>query len=167
MLDLMRRETGRAESTRARSMVGIVDAYDPNEHAVKVKFLTEVDDDGKPRISGWLRIRTAAGGATGSLVIGPTVGDQAVVEHHEGDAEGGHVTGFLHNDTDRPPNAASGAGVLKVSSFTIVCGGVTFAISSSGVAITGGTLTHNGKNIGDTHTHSGVTTGGGNTGAPV
>ncbi|HGN9133886.1 TPA: Gp138 family membrane-puncturing spike protein [Providencia stuartii] len=30
----------------------------------------------------------------------------------------------------------------------------------------GGTLKHNGKNIGDTHTHSGVQTGGGNTGGP-
>ncbi|SUC47619.1 Uncharacterised protein [Providencia stuartii] len=30
----------------------------------------------------------------------------------------------------------------------------------------GGTLKHNGRNIGDTHTHSGVQTGGGNTGGP-
>lgn len=30
----------------------------------------------------------------------------------------------------------------------------------------GGTLKHNGKNIGDTHTHSGVQTGGGSTGGP-
>lgn len=30
----------------------------------------------------------------------------------------------------------------------------------------GGTIKHNGKDIGDTHTHGGVETGGGNTGAP-
>lgn len=30
----------------------------------------------------------------------------------------------------------------------------------------GGTIKHNGKDIGDTHTHSGVETGGGNTGEP-
>ena len=34
------------------------------------------------------------------------------------------------------------------------------------VAIEGGSLTHNGKNIGSTHTHSGVQSGGSNTGAP-
>lgn len=34
------------------------------------------------------------------------------------------------------------------------------------VAITGGALTHNGTNVGSTHTHSGVQPGGGNTGAP-
>lgn len=32
--------------------------------------------------------------------------------------------------------------------------------------ISGGSISHNGKNIGSTHTHSGVATGGGNTGTP-
>lgn len=35
------------------------------------------------------------------------------------------------------------------------------------LAVTGGTVTHDGKNIGSTHTHSGVQTGGGTTGAPT
>jgi phage baseplate assembly protein gpV len=35
------------------------------------------------------------------------------------------------------------------------------------VAITGGTVTHNSKNIGSTHTHSGVQGGGGTSGAPT
>ena len=35
----------------------------------------------------------------------------------------------------------------------LVVGGVTFAISSDGVAITGGSVTHNGVNIGATHKH--------------
>jgi hypothetical protein len=35
------------------------------------------------------------------------------------------------------------------------------------VTITGGTVTHNGKNIGSDHSHSGVSTGGGTTGAPT
>ena len=33
--------------------------------------------------------------------------------------------------------------------------------------MSGGSITHNGKNIGDDHQHSGVQTGGGNTGAPI
>ncbi|MHA3117243.1 baseplate assembly protein [Acinetobacter sp. ANC 4635] len=45
-------------------------------------------------------------------------------------------------------------------------GGVNVS-GGSGMAITGGNITHNGKNIGATHAHSGVQTGGGNTGAPV
>jgi hypothetical protein len=35
------------------------------------------------------------------------------------------------------------------------------------IAIVGGTVTHDGKNIGKTHTHTGVTAGGSNTGAPT
>jgi uncharacterized protein involved in type VI secretion and phage assembly len=37
----------------------------------------------------------------------------------------------------------------------------------TGNLATTGTITNNSKNIGSTHTHSGVTTGGGTTGAPV
>lgn len=41
------------------------------------------------------------------------------------------------------------------------------ATMKGNVAIEGGSLTHNGKNVGSTHSHGGVTPGGGNTGAPV
>ncbi len=40
-------------------------------------------------------------------------------------------------------------------------------INASVVAINSSSLTHNGKNIGSTHTHTGVQTGGGITGAPT
>lgn len=45
-------------------------------------------------------------------------------------------------------------------------GGASSTMSGN-FAIEGGSLTHNGKNIGSTHEHSGVVPGGGNTGAPV
>ena len=46
--------------------------------------------------------------------------------------------------------------------------GVTGNMNSEGpLNITGPSVTHNGKNIGASHTHSGVETGGGNTGAPT
>jgi hypothetical protein len=47
------------------------------------------------------------------------------------------------------------------------CGGVEVAITEAGLAITGGTVAHNGVNIGDTHVHTGVVSGGANTGAPA
>lgn len=52
------------------------------------------------------------------------------------------------------------------NAYTVRKGGVTFTISAAGVAIEGGTLTHNGKNIGDTHTHGGVTIGSSSTSVP-
>lgn len=45
-------------------------------------------------------------------------------------------------------------------------GGVEIALTAAGFAQTGGTVTHNGTNIGDTHVHGGVTPGGGSTGVP-
>ncbi|QOE32743.1 baseplate spike protein [Achromobacter phage Mano] len=40
------------------------------------------------------------------------------------------------------------------------------ATITGGINFQGGELTHDGKNVGSTHTHSGVQPGGGNTGAP-
>jgi len=45
-------------------------------------------------------------------------------------------------------------------------GPVTFTVTAGGVDITGGTVTHNGKNIGSTHTHGGVIPGAANTDVP-
>lgn len=53
----------------------------------------------------------------------------------------------------------TGQGGMQVSGGT----GVTM---SGNLTHTGGTITSEGKNIGSTHTHSGVTVGGGNTGGP-
>lgn len=52
------------------------------------------------------------------------------------------------------------------SGLTLTSGGVSMALTPGGLAITGGTVTHNGRNIGSTHTHNGVVPGGGNTGTP-
>jgi nitrous oxidase accessory protein NosD len=46
-------------------------------------------------------------------------------------------------------------------------GGVVFTVSPAGVDITGGYVRHNGKDIGDTHTHGGVTPGASETDVPV
>lgn len=45
-------------------------------------------------------------------------------------------------------------------------GGASFNVSSGGAEFTGGTLQHNGTNVGDDHVHSGVVAGGANTGGP-
>jgi phage baseplate assembly protein gpV len=50
---------------------------------------------------------------------------------------------------------------------TISAGGTTFALTSSGFAQTGGTITHDGTVIDKTHEHTGVATGGANTGPPA
>ncbi len=57
--------------------------------------------------------------------------------------------------------------------FVVNVGGMTIRVTGAGieitgeVAITGAVLTHNGKNVGSDHAHSGVMPGGGVTGPPT
>lgn len=53
------------------------------------------------------------------------------------------------------------------SGFYFNVGGTEFTLTAAGFAQTGGAVTHNGTDIGDTHIHDGVTPGGGVTGEPV
>jgi phage baseplate assembly protein V len=54
--------------------------------------------------------------------------------------------------------------VVAANTASIVAGGSSITITGAGVAIESPRLTHNGVNIGASHTHSGVQTGNGNTG---
>lgn len=78
---------------------------------------------------------------------------------------------------DSPQSTFTGAvnveGLLTYSAGLTGSGGsgaaITGPITQTGgnVSLAGGTLTHNAKNVGSTHTHAGVQTGGGTTGAPT
>lgn len=70
--------------------------------------------------------------------------------------------------TDGLTRIALGAGVVKVTaptSVTIETSGA-LTVNAGSVAFNASTLTHNGVNVGETHTHPGVQTGPSNTGAP-
>jgi len=67
---------------------------------------------------------------------------------------------------------------LTPSGVTVAIGSTSFLVESVGVTVNGkftvngnvettGTLTNNGVNVGSTHEHSGVQTGGSNTGVPI
>lgn len=65
---------------------------------------------------------------------------------------------------DTPETTCTGNLTVK-KSFTMGQEGGS-ATMKGNVAIEGGSLTHNGKNVGSTHTHGGVQPGGSNTAAP-
>lgn len=56
---------------------------------------------------------------------------------------------------------------VRVQAGAVAVKTTAVTIEATSVAITSDTLTHNGKDIGATHRHSGVTPGGGETGVPV
>lgn len=78
---------------------------------------------------------------------------------------------FNANDTHHTDGVHS-FGPNRELTVTVVGGNVTLAfsgdltITAGNVEITSGTLTHNGTDVGNTHTHGGVDPGVGNTGAP-
>lgn len=95
---------------------------------------------------------------------------------------GGEVDGkgmaFAGGFTDEKgaPSSDGSASVFKFGAVTItvtssiakiVAGGLTVEISGAGFAITGGDVTHDGKDIGATHKHDGVTSGSDETGTPT
>lgn len=64
------------------------------------------------------------------------------------------------------PNTICTGNLAVAKSLTMGAQGGTASLTGN-VSINGGTLTHNGKNIGDLHEHSGVQTGSGNSGGVV
>jgi len=106
----------------------------------------------------------------------PIKGAKAFLLQPNEDADQAYVFGGEH-PAHRPADLPGGGTAIYDSSGNIVSlvgtsirvksGGVLMVISPTGVAITGGTVTHNGKDIGHTHRHGGVTAGGDITSVPV
>lgn len=70
--------------------------------------------------------------------------------------------------TDEGVAISNGENVVKMTDGGLsITSGSTLTIDAADVEITSGTLTHNGKNIGDDHKHDKVTAGASNTGEPV
>ncbi len=112
---------------------------------------------------GALAIVLAVGGDEGDLVVLPPANPSKRMGKLPKGAVGNYNE---HGDKvlilpDGTIQIAAGSAV------NISVGGVTFSVSASGVAITGGTVTHNGHDIGDTHRHKGVVHGSDITEEPV
>lgn len=73
----------------------------------------------------------------------------------------------LGNNKEVSVTVNGGQITINVTGQTAINSSGDVVIAAPNVEITSGTLTHNGTNIGETHRHSGVRSGGSNTGAPV
>jgi len=95
-----------------------------------------------------------------------------------GDLRDATIQNSINSDANARPSGAGDTYVLssvgdttiKVtgggSAAVIAVGGVVLTVSAAGVTIVGGSVTHNGTDIGDTHTHSGIAPGLARTGDP-
>ncbi|MDD1499812.1 phage baseplate assembly protein [Agrobacterium sp. CNPSo 3708] len=116
----------------------------------------------------------------------PVKGAKGLLLSPNGDDDQSYVVGGEHPG-HRPKNIPGGGAalydaagnIIKVvmgdgivvdvtgAAYTITKGGNSLRISADGFDFSGGTVRHNGKNIGDTHYHGGVQPGSSNTGDPV
>ncbi len=112
---------------------------------------------------GALALVVAVGADEGDLVVLPVSNPSRRL----GGLKSGEV-GIYNEHGDKAVIGAGGdINITSAASVNVTVGGVTFRVSADGVEITGGRVTHNGKDIGDTHKHTGVTPGGGLTGVPA
>lgn len=151
----------------ALNRMGVVESVDP---AAGTVVLSLAEGFSSPPIP-----YSQIGGAL-SVHAPPSPGQQMMVFSPNGDARDGLAMPATFGGANSSPGDSSSENVLTFgdvkmtltgSGVQIESGGVTVLIGSGGVEITGGNVTHNGTNIGDTHTHEGVTSGGGTSGPPT
>lgn len=160
--------------------IGIVTQLDPARAKAKVRFPDHDDVE-----SWWLPVLQQKTLSDRSYWM-PDVDSQVICNMDDGE-EAGVILGAIYSDADPPPASdanvqttiySDGAQVgydknsgtwtvnLPGGAARVTVGGVVLEVSPGGVAITGGTVTHNGKDIGDTHTHGGILPGSASTDVP-
>ena len=172
IIDLRREvaELKRRQSQASRR--GTVHGVRNGGNEVRIKL--GEDEDGEPVLTPWLPVSGGNGGARTRHAY--TVGEHVMLSNPAGDWEGAEVRPSNFHQGGQSPSSTLGEHVIHDGGgvriavlngkLTVTAGGVTQTVSSAGVETTGGKLTHDGKNIGSSHTHGGVESGGGQTAGP-
>lgn len=171
--DLRRRVTELERCFGSQARTGVVTEVDAAAGLARVR-LTEGDT---PFVTDWIPWAEPSAGAN-KTHNPPSVGQQVEITSESGELYDATIQGSLNSDANGRPSAAGdeyvllsvGSASIKAtgggSSIVITIGGYSLTLSAGGAVNTGGALSHNGKNIGNTHTHKGVTPGPSNTGTP-
>jgi phage baseplate assembly protein gpV len=157
---------------------GVVVDRDPATMRVKVRF--EDEDD---VVTQWIDV--TAKSATGTSAFQMPGQNDEVWCAMDAKGEAGCLLGSRYNSKDAPPassndvvtvtfnggfiqlDTASGNVTLKSPGNVTIEAAGDVKITAANIVLESGSLTHNGKNVGHDHVHSGVVPGGGVTGAPV
>ncbi len=150
---------------------GVVVKVDPGNQRVKV----DIGDDDNPLITPWIRWPERAGAR--KTWNPPSVGELMTVHSPGGEISENSIAfhgGFAGQNVAPSGNGDAAVFTLGQVTVTVIAGGATIQvegvsakITGNGLAITGGKVTHNGTDIGDTHKHIGVQAGPTQTGKPV
>lgn len=167
---------------------GTVHEVDPAKGQMRLKLGDA--DNGEPFLSPWVPYSQLAGAIKAH--IPPAVGQQFTLAAPNGDWQQAVAVPLTWSNANASPSGAGDENVVTYGnvrmtlkndlvkvvvgglSFELTSakaevnvGGVTFTVAGGGVDITGGQVRHNGKNIGSTHIHGGVMSGGSLTDVPA
>jgi phage baseplate assembly protein gpV len=167
---------------------GTVEEVDPAKQIVRLNFGKDVE--GKPFLSPWIPYAQIAGAL--KVHTPPSKGQQYTLLSPTGDWQQAVALPLTWSEQNQSPSSNGDENVLTYGNVRatikddltkVVVGGTEFQITSSlvkikvggvevkitddGVAITGGTVTHDEKNIGSTHKHGGIVRGGALTDPPA
>lgn len=171
--ELRRRVTELERRQRAQSRTGVITEVDAGNGLARVKL----QDGDQPFVTGWIPWAEPSAGAN-KTHNPPSVGQQVQIASESGDLHDAVIQGSLNSDANgRPSGAGDEYVLLKVGQASIRAtgrgseiifsvGGYSLTLSAAGAVNTGGALSHNGRNIGDTHTHGKVAAGPADTDVP-
>ncbi|MCE9565854.1 MAG: phage baseplate assembly protein V [Planctomycetes bacterium] len=188
--NVMRREGERAASQRALTRMATVTSYDPNSYAAKVVIQPEGHE------TGFIPVATPWVGSGWGMFCPPSPGDVVDVHFQEGGKLAAYVSLRFYGDAAQPLGVPSGEFWLvhqsgsflkfKNDGTVLVNGAGDINVTAPNLNLTGnlnvtgdivaggdisdldgasGTVAHI-RTVYDSHTHSGVQTGGGTTATP-
>lgn len=151
---------------------GTVAEVDPAQSRVRLRLGDSTA--GGDFLGPWVPYSQIAGALRAH--IPPSVGQQMTLVSPSGDMRQAVAVPLTFSDDIPAPSEAGDQNVITYGDVTltlqsdrlsVAVGGVSFVISADGVTITGGRVEHDGRNIGSSHIHGGVTPGPGTTGIPA
>lgn len=107
LMNLVRREAMRVMRNHTRPRVGIVTAYNPKTHMVKVKLQPKGNE------TSWIPVSAHHMGNGFGVMVAPKIGDQVEVGFQGGDSHTPRVVGRFHSDQDKPPQIEAGEVLVK------------------------------------------------------
>lgn len=135
---------------------GAVTDVDSKKHRVRLEVGR--DGDGNVVKGPWIPYTQIAGALR--VHTPPSVGQQMMAVSPSGDPAQAAAMPFTWSGANPAPSQAANEHVVRF-------GGMTITLKNGELAISGGKITHDGRNIGKDHHHAGVQPGSGQTGDPT
>lgn len=155
---------------RNRKRKGAVAEIGTGENAGKYRVRLS-DQGGKPFLTNWIKGRVLGAGSVKIDVV-RKVGEQVDVVSESGDMTDAEIDLSTYSDENARENGDNVPMHIKIGETVIAASGDGVTITAGNiklvgdVEIEGGSLTHNGVNVGDDHRHKDVMTGPAVTGPP-